>query len=215
MKKKIFALSLAFVLVIGATFGVTFAWLTANTGTIKNTFTVGKVDIDLWEEIDEKNGSDYNVINPAESSGSNATYKIVPGTEQHKAPYVEVKTGSEDSYVYLLVKNDFGWDSRDVEVDLNTTKWTDISNSDNFSGEMTLPENCKFFKYNTTVSAEGETEKLFTKVSYNSGMGNAVVDDLAGKTIQIVAFATQANGDIGDESEYYACEWAAGMTFGE
>lgn len=213
MKKKIFALSLAFVLVIGATFGITFAWLTANTGTIKNTFTVGKVEIALKEEIDTKTNGSYDVIDA--STTNSADYKIVPGTEQHKAPYVAVKTGSEDSYVYLLVKNDFGWNSSFVTVDLNTTKWTDISDSDNFSDNMVLPENCKLFKYNTTVSEGSNTEKLFTKVSYSSGMGNAEVNDLAGKTIQIVAFATQANGDIGDESEYYACEWAAGMNFGE
>lgn len=213
MKKKIFALSLAFVLVIGATFGVTFAWLTANTGTIKNTFTVGKVEIALKEEIDTKTNGSYDVIDA--STTNSADYKIVPGTKQHKAPYVAVKTGSEESYVYLLVKNDFGWDSSFVTVDLDTTNWTDISDNENFDDEMTLPENCKLFKYNTTVSGGSNTEKLFTEVSYDSGMDNAVVEGLASKTIQVVAFATQANGDIGDESEYYACEWAAGMTFGE
>lgn len=215
MKKKIFALSLAFVLAIGATFGITLAWLTDGTETIKNTFTVGKVDIDLKEEIDKKSdGTNYDVIDPSESVSS-ADYKIVPGTKQHKAPYVTVNEGSEDSYVYLLVENKFGWDNRSVTLNLNSTNWTDISNSDNFSDEMKLPENCKLFKYNTTVSAKGKTEKLFTDVSYSSGMDSAAVSELDGNSIKIKAFATQASGDIGAESEYLACDWAASVNFGE
>ena len=48
MKKSI-ALVLALVLVVGGVVGGTIAWLTDETEEIKNTFTVGNIDIELAE----------------------------------------------------------------------------------------------------------------------------------------------------------------------
>ena len=56
--KKLTALVLSAVLLVTATVAGTLAWFTDTTATITNTFTVGKVDINLAETT----GSDYKMI---------------------------------------------------------------------------------------------------------------------------------------------------------
>lgn len=99
MKKKTIAALIAFVLLIGAGVGVTLAYLTDRTQEVTNTFTVGKVDIDLWEHklnTDGKTVGSDKVI-------SNNGYKIVPGGNAEKDPTVEVIKGSEACYVFIKI----------------------------------------------------------------------------------------------------------------
>lgn len=80
LKKKMAALGLAGALVLGIA-GGTYAYLQDTTDAITNTFTVGKVDIDLTE--------------PSE------TYHIVPGKDITKSPKVTVKANSETAWVFV------------------------------------------------------------------------------------------------------------------
>lgn len=82
--KKTLMVALAFVLVIAMSVAGTFAYLTAQTNDVVNTFTVGKVDIDLTETTGE-------------------TYKMIPGEKIDKNPKVTVKAGSEDSWVFVKI----------------------------------------------------------------------------------------------------------------
>lgn len=89
MKKtnKILAIALAVVtLALAATIG-TFAYLTSVTGEVKNTVTVGKVDITLTET----KGTVFD--------------DMVPGDTRKKDPTVTVKAGSVDCYLFVSVKN--------------------------------------------------------------------------------------------------------------
>ena len=49
MKKRLMALALVAIIAIAGVAGYTLAWLQDTTETVTNTFTEGKVDIDLWE----------------------------------------------------------------------------------------------------------------------------------------------------------------------
>ena len=84
MKKKLIALTAAFLLVIGAAVAGTVAWLTDSTQTEVNTFTVGNIDIDLTE--------------------TTSNYKMVPGQTIAKDPKVSVKAGSEDCWLFVKVE---------------------------------------------------------------------------------------------------------------
>ena len=75
MKKKLTTV-LAIVLVVALSVAGTYAYLTDKTATIKNTFTVGNVNIDLTE-------------------GTGEFYKMVPGTTIEKNPKVTVEADSE------------------------------------------------------------------------------------------------------------------------
>lgn len=82
---RAFVTLLALVLVFGCAVGGTFAWLTAKTDPVVNTFTYGDINIDL-----------------AESTGS--AYKIVPGVDIRKDPKVTVKAGSEACWLFVKVE---------------------------------------------------------------------------------------------------------------
>lgn len=92
---------LALVLVLGCAVGGTIAWLTATTDTVVNTFTYGKVGITLQEhKYDQSTNaltSEYVTEN---------TYKIVPGMNMPKDPFITVLSDSEDCWVFLKVEEE-------------------------------------------------------------------------------------------------------------
>lgn len=85
--KKTMAILLALTLFVGGAIGGTIAWLTSNTGTVTNTFTVGDIEITL-----------------AETTGNQ--YDFVPGDTLTKDPKVTVTGGSEACYVFIKVVED-------------------------------------------------------------------------------------------------------------
>ena len=93
MKKAVItavALTLALCLAVGGT----LAYLTAKTGEVKNTFTVGDVSIDLFEHkyLVETNVLDQDV--EVRDTTTNNNYKMVPGKVLPKDPKVVVKANS-------------------------------------------------------------------------------------------------------------------------
>ena len=83
MKKKTLALLLSLVLVFGVVAGGTLAWLTDRTAEVKNTFTVGDINIGLAE--------------------TTTNYKMVPGNTIAKDPTVTVKANSEACWLFVKV----------------------------------------------------------------------------------------------------------------
>lgn len=126
MKKKTIAVVLALVLVICCAVGGVLAWLTDTTDSIKNTFTVGKVDITL----DEKKTDVYGVpVEPTERVTDGNAYKLIPGHTYTKDPTVTVVGGSEKCYLFVKV------DAVNAElitytVDIGAEKWQQLSGVD-------------------------------------------------------------------------------------
>lgn len=83
MKKKTLALVLALTLLVAGVVGGTLAWLTDRTAEVKNTFTVGDINIDLTETTTD--------------------YKMVPGNTIAKDPTVTVKANSEACWLFVKV----------------------------------------------------------------------------------------------------------------
>lgn len=81
---KMMFMILAVVLIVGISVGGTLAWLTAQSETVTNTFTVGDISITL-----------------AETTGP--SYKFVPGDTLAKDPKVTVTAGSEDCYLFVRI----------------------------------------------------------------------------------------------------------------
>lgn len=92
MNKKILALILALVLVVGAVIGGTLAYFTDKTAVKENTFTVGKVDIDLEEPLWDEAG--YDEEGPV----------LMPGVYVDKDPTVTVAEDSEDCYLFVNIE---------------------------------------------------------------------------------------------------------------
>ena len=77
-------LVLALALIVGVAGGATFAWLTAKSDTVVNTFTYGDISIELKETTGD-------------------SYKIIPGVNIAKDPKVTVKAGSEACWLFVKV----------------------------------------------------------------------------------------------------------------
>lgn len=94
MKKKIVALCLCIALAVVAIGGATLAYFTDKTETVTNTFTVGKVDIDLWETAD-------GTANGIETRTGRNDIKVAPGTDIDKNPTVKVVANSENCWLFV------------------------------------------------------------------------------------------------------------------
>ncbi len=97
MKKKTLALLLAMVMVLGATIGVTLAWLTDETDSVTNTFTVGDIKIELKETWNADSDDDDTINDHWEA-------QLIPGKEYTKDPVVSVDGTKTNVDCYLFVK---------------------------------------------------------------------------------------------------------------
>ena len=80
--------------------GATLAYLTSTTDVAQNTFTVGKVNIDL----DEKTGNSQEDFDKQPDWNDEVDGKnMYPGQEVAKRPVVTVKADSADCWVFVQV----------------------------------------------------------------------------------------------------------------
>ena len=84
------------------------AWMT-DTSKVTNTFTVGKVDIEV-EESDSEDDPDVD--------RKNNSYHLIPGEVKVKDPTMTVKAASEESYVRMIMKVE-GWNAVAQVIDNN------------------------------------------------------------------------------------------------
>lgn len=189
-KKKVFVTVLcAAALVVASVLG-TMAYLTSQTETVTNTFTVGNVEITLDEAKVDQYGT---AVTPAERVKENG-YKLIPGHTYIKDPTVHVTAGSEDSWLFVKVVDEIA----DIEADTTVAAqmaangWTAVKGATNV------------YAYRATVTA-GQDIKVFENFTIK---GNAAVADYADETITIEAYAIQADGfDTAAEAWAAAPAW--------
>ena len=88
LRNRRIAMTFALVLVVAlASVGGTIAWLTAQTGEVVNTFTVGDINITLTET-------------------TGTSYKIVPGNDISKDPKVTVLANSEACWLFVKIEKE-------------------------------------------------------------------------------------------------------------
>lgn len=96
--KIVLLLVLCAVLLVGASVAGTVAYLTSSK-TVTNTFTVGNVQIELYESI----VNDMDEATGGRTDEGNA-YHLLPGHTYTKDPTVHILEGSESAYIRVLVK---------------------------------------------------------------------------------------------------------------
>ena len=126
MKKKLLVVSLCAIIAIMAIAGSSLAWLKDETGTVVNTFTEGKVDIDLYETKD----SNKVMAN---------SYKMIPGNTLTKDPTVEVLAVSEACWLFVKIEKTANFDESRITI----SQFTFISRME-ISSALTLSSS--FFK---------------------------------------------------------------------
>lgn len=173
VSKKMFIAMLALVLALGCAVGGTIAWLTAQTGEVKNTFTYGNINI----ELKETTGTEY---------------KIIPGTDIDKDPKVTVKPGSEACWLFVKVVEDGTFVDKKVTyaVDTGEGKWT--------QGDGTnIPKNVYYREVDATTALAGITFNVLkdNKVFVSDTLTKGEIKDITtNPTLTFTAYAVQRDG---------------------
>lgn len=174
-------LVLALALIVGVAGGATFAWLTAETDPVVNTFTYGDINITL----EESTGSDY---------------KIIPGVDIGKDPLVTVKAGSEACWLFVKVDEENWPEFADGEGE-NTVRKVNYGIADGWTA-LTGVENVYYRTIDDAVTADTEFYVLKGNDTYPKGV-ITVSDTLtkidikglsATPKLSITAYAIQKDG---------------------
>lgn len=116
MKKKTIALVLACILCVGIGIGGTLAWLTADAGSLVNTFTATDIEVTLAET--------FNVDSDNDGTNDKWQAQMVPGVSYTKDPVVTV-TSNTTVDCYLFVKFE---ESKDASKYLDYTSLLTTAN---------------------------------------------------------------------------------------
>lgn len=214
-RTKALLLALSAVLLVVSTVFATMAYLTSKTDVVKNTFTVGKVNITL----DEAKVDEYGVVDTTAGRVLKNTYKLIPGHTYVKDPTVHVKADSEDCYVRMMVTLTLpkaaagmeGLDLTNIFVGNDPALWTnaDYQVAEDADGNVIITYQYRYTKVvdvDNYTDADGDgyidLEALFTKIAVPGDMEVAVLE---GMKIDVVAHAIQADG-FADRNAAWA-EW--------
>lgn len=181
-KKKYLALLLALFVCVGGT----MAWLTSQSQ-LTNTFTVGQFTPIDKENEGPTNDQNWETNKDKEYKLQGNLYEpnwepnptIAPGSTVAKDPYVGIGPGSEDAYVYVMVKNEM----KNVYFTINK-EWQPVGNNCGDGPERgTYTQG--LFKYTSILEGKESDNSwstaLFTEVKVSQ---NATYKDLAGKEQQ-------------------------------
>ena len=209
MKKKLMTV-LALVLVIAMSVAGTYAYLTS-TDTVKNTFTVGDVQIKLDEA---KANTDGTLVDGADRVKANS-YKLLPGHTYNKDPMVTVLKGSEECYVKMTVTfsdaadldaifDPNGADMTSIFKGYDSTKW-ELKKVTEDTGKDTRTYE---FWYKETVAAptaDVALDALFDSITVPGDIDNDQLKTIKDMTITVNAYAIQADGfaDAADAWDHF------------
>lgn len=198
MKKKTLTIAIALVLVVALAVGATYAYLTAKTDEVKNTFVVGALgnsNLTLKEHVVSYDKATGKYTESAETTSRGQNYIVQPGVNIPKDPTVtlsnlDVNTGA---YVFVGVKGDatetFAWRVDDAV-------WAQVMKGDT----QVTKDGYKIYALKAgVVTADGQWAVLKAN---GDGTEIAVSNDFTladGKTadslnIDVIAFACQSAG---------------------
>ena len=201
LSKRSIALILALAMVTGSVIGGTLAWLTAETQKVKNVFTTSNINITLQEhKYDDKNDK----LTEAETTSGVDNYKMIPGWTIPKDPWLTVKGGSEDCWIFIKVEekggnvtvesNEYNFDSFiDYKIDPNNWKAlegvTDVYYC--YAKDIENDRNIKILGYDD--NGEFVNNQVLVKDTVTKEMMDAIEEVSEGKipTLTFTAYACQ------------------------
>ncbi len=183
MKKKVTAIALAVCILAVAVIGATMAYFT-DTDSKTNTFTFGKVDIDLTEESNEDREKGVKAGTVGTDGG--ITYPgVLPGLVYSKVPEVTVVEGP--AWVVVTVTVPTIYDHPDFFN--GTANETDFAMVKKVVGENTV----YYFYANAAVTA-GSSVTPFTEVKINPALTQNDVKNLPTFNVVVNAYGIQKDG---------------------
>lgn len=170
-------LVLALALIVGVAGGATFAWLTAKTDPVVNTFTYGDINITL----EENTGSDY---------------KIIPGVAIEKDPLVTVKAKSEACWLFVKVEEENWPEFADGEGENAVRKVSyDIGDGWTKGDGTDIPANV-YYREVAANAADQEFPVLKdNKITVSDTLTKIEINSISTKPkLRITAYAIQKDG---------------------
>lgn len=206
MKKKTLTIAIALVLVVALAVGATWAYLTAQSGPVTNTFTAGKAvasdNLKLYESKAVQ-GTDGTYTLGADKVNGN-TYTVMPGVNLPKDPTVEVMKADGPYYLFVEVTKGDQVGNNDttkaLSYKVDGTNWTLLeingkevyayTNGGAAAAIMSAPVTAKVLAGDTiTVSGEEALTSALTAASANLTF-KAYACQAAGFTSAVEAFNT-------------------------
>ena len=179
--KKVLALVLCAALLVAGSVAATLAYLTFTTDPVVNTFSIGKVEIDL----DETDVDVYGVLDGTTRVKKN-TYKLIPGHTYTKDPVVHVKAESEVCWLFVKVVDEIAaiQDATTVADQMKANGWSQLKDKDG--------NDVANVYYHAKVDAREVAVNVPVFESFKiKGDANVAIYD--GKTITVTAYAVQAD----------------------
>ena len=187
----------------------TLAYLTSSAA-VSNVFTIGNVGITMTES---KVNPDGTLVDGGATKVDTNTYHLLPGKTYTKDPAITVAAGSEDSYLFVLVRNDLekiAWDADDndathpsIAKQMRDNGWAQYTTASTGliyvyvgQGNVDAFDSLASNEKNTDVKLEaGSAYPLFSSFSVAP---NADVSLYGAAKITLTAVAIQKDGFVDD-----------------
>ena len=214
MKKKTLTIAIALVLLVALAVGATYAYLTAKTDEVKNTFVVGALgnsNLTLKEHVVSYDKATGKYTESAETTSRGQNYIVQPGVNIPKDPTVtlsnlDVNTGA---YVFVGVK---GTATETFAWHVDDTVWTQVMKD----GNQVTKDGYKIYALKagvvTATAANNSTSWNVLKagtdgteitVSNNFALAESQTADSL--NIDVIAFACQSAGFADATAAFTAC----------
>lgn len=222
MKKKTLTVAIALVLVVALAVGATYAYLTASSGPVKNTFVVGGAvangDLKLFEHVASKNADGSYTLDPAKETDGNA-YTVMPGVNLPKDPTVTVEKASGEYYLFVEVTKGSGFASVTVgektgtplSCNVDTANWQPLTLTGNdanrevyvycVTGKSAI-QNTKVENV-AVLKTIGDTQNTITVSADNDIVATLTSESASALTFK--AYACQAAGFADAAAAFTAC----------
>ena len=174
--KKVLALVLCAALLVAGSVAATLAYLTSQTDTISNVFTVGNVKITMDEaKVDVYGVEDKNADRVSKGEQS---YKLIPGHTYVKDPTIYVDANSENCWLFVKVEDGIV----DIQAEKTVAAQMVENGWDKVAGEKDV--------WYHAVAKAGDKVPVFGSFTVKA---DADVATYNGKAIKVTAYAVQAD----------------------
>ena len=185
--KKILALLMCAVLLVGASIAGTVAYLTSQ-DTVTNTFTVGKVEITLDEAKVDEDGQATTDPRVKENE-----YHLLPGLSYDKDPIIHVAADSEDCYLFVRIDNGIAAiedSANTVAAQMAANGWIKAGDYEDTYVYVGTEEGAS-----TPLAVEaGANIPVFATIKIEKTIDNDILAAYADEEITVYAYALQADG---------------------
>ncbi len=215
MKKKTLTIAIALVLVVALAVGATYAYLTAQTTAVTNTFTAGGAvatsDLTLKEHSVTQNADGSYTLDKDTyvKDGEGNSYVVLPGVNLPKDPTVTVAKSTGTYYLFVTVEKGAGFMGQDAPLSYTTAsdwKSMTISGSDVANKEL----------YVYSVTTDGTT--TYIQPQSNTSVSHAILAGIVDDSVNTIKVSDGENalqlGESGSELKFtaYACQSAGFAT---